>query len=115
MLEHGGNLNDAVAHYGIARSDWLDLSTGINPQPYPAPAVAATAWHRLPEPSRALEEAACAYYGASQMLPVAGTQAAIQALPQIRLRHSGVARVVVAAPAYAEHAHRWRTWSINAM
>ena len=111
MLEHGGNLNDAVAHYGIPRSDWLDLSTGINPWPYPVPALAADAWHRLPEPSSALLEAACAYYDCpqlSQLLPVAGTQAAIQALPQVRLRQHGVARVVVAAPSYAEHAYRWQ-------
>ena len=108
MLEHGGNLNDAVIRYGIARADWLDLSTGINPDFYPAPALRADAWHRLPEASDALAAAACAYYGAPQMLPVAGTQAAIQALPQLRLREHGVARVVVAAPAYAEHAHRWQ-------
>ena len=38
------------------------------------------------------------------MLAVAGTQAAIQALPRLR----AVARVVVAAPSYAEHAHQWR-------
>jgi cobalamin biosynthesis protein CobC len=38
------------------------------------------------------------------MLPVAGTQAAIQALPRLRA-HS---RVVVSAPSYAEHAHCWR-------
>jgi len=107
MLEHGGNLNDAVAHYGIARADWLDLSTGINPQPYPAPVLEAEAWHRLPESSAALCAAACTYYGAPQMLAVAGTQAAIQALPQLRLRQGGPARVVVAAPSYAEHAHRW--------
>jgi len=108
MLEHGGNLNDAVVRYGIARADWLDLSTGINPDFYPAPALRADAWHRLPEASDDLAAAACAYYGAPQMLPVAGTQAAIQALPQLRLREHGVARVVVAAPAYAEHAHRWQ-------
>lgn len=107
MLEHGGNLNDAVRRYGIARADWLDLSTGINPHPYPAPALHADAWHRLPESSKELTDAACAYYGASRMLPVAGTQAAIQALPQLRLRKHGVSRIVVAAPAYAEHAHRW--------
>jgi cobalamin biosynthetic protein CobC len=108
MLEHGGNLNDAVIRYGIARADWLDLSTGINPDFYPAPALRADAWHRLPESSNELVAAACAYYGAPGMLPVAGTQAAIQALPQLRLREHGVARVVVAAPAYAEHAHRWQ-------
>lgn len=108
MLEHGGNLNDAVIRYGIARAEWLDLSTGINPDFYPAPELRPDAWHRLPEASDALVAAACAYYGAPQMLPVAGTQAAIQVLPQLRLREHGVARVVVAAPAYAEHAHRWQ-------
>ncbi|WP_051516551.1 threonine-phosphate decarboxylase CobD [Herbaspirillum sp. RV1423] len=107
MLEHGGNLNDAVIRYGIARADWLDLSTGINPHPYPAPVLRADAWHRLPEPSAELVAAACDYYGASTMLPVSGTQAAIQALPQLRLGDAGVSRVAVAAPAYAEHAHRW--------
>ena len=103
MLEHGGNLRDAIARFGRPREDWLDLSTGINPQPYPAPVVAADAWHRLPEECSALSAAAEAYYGAPQLLAVAGTQAAIQALPRLRL----ASRVVVAAPAYAEHAHRW--------
>ena len=101
MLEHGGNLRQAALRYG--RSDWLDLSTGINPEWYPAPAIADNAWHRLPEPDPALVQAAQAYYGAPQMLPVAGTQAAIQALPRLRLP----SRVVVAAPSYAEHAHHW--------
>lgn len=109
MLEHGGNLNDAALRYGRPRADWLDLSTGINPLPYPAPTPAADAWHRLPEPSGELARAACAYYGAPRLLPVAGTQAAIQALPQLRLRRDGrPARVAVAAPIYAEHAHCWR-------
>ena len=107
MLEHGGNLNEAVAHYGIARDDWLDLSTGINPWPYPVAPLPAAIWQRLPEACDELLDAACDYYGAPQLLPVAGTQAAIQALPQLRLRQYGPARVVVAAPSYAEHAHRW--------
>jgi cobalamin biosynthetic protein CobC len=109
MLEHGGNLDDAARHYGRARSQWLDLSTGINPRPYPAPAPSAEAWHRLPETSHALQQAACDYYLAPHMLAVAGTQAAIQALPQVRLRQDGrPAQVVVAAPIYAEHAHCWQ-------
>ncbi len=101
MLEHGGNLREAARRFG--REDWLDLSTGINPHPYPVPALAADAWHRLPEVDPRLEEAACAYYGAPRMLAVAGTQAAIQALPRLR----PPSRVVVAAPSYAEHAHHW--------
>ncbi|HWW68646.1 MAG TPA: threonine-phosphate decarboxylase CobD, partial [Duganella sp.] len=44
-----------------------------------------------------------AYYGAPLMLPVAGTQAAIQALPRLRKP----SRVAVTAPSYAEHAHHW--------
>lgn len=101
MLEHGGNLRDAARRHG--RDDWIDLSTGINPHGYPAPAPSPGAWLRLPEPDPALLAAACAYYHAPQLLPVAGTQAAIQALPRLR----GPSRVAVSAPSYAEHAHHW--------
>lgn len=101
MLEHGGNLRDAALRFG--RDDWLDLSTGINPHYYPAPQLSGNVWHRLPEADPALAAAACAYYGAPQMLPVAGTQAAIQTLPRVR----APSRVTVAAPSYAEHAHHW--------
>lgn len=101
MLEHGGNLREAQRHYG--GSDWIDLSTGINPLGYPAPPLAPDAWHRLPETDPLLSAAACDYYGAPAMLPVAGTQAAIQALPRLR----APSRITVAAPSYAEHAHHW--------
>jgi cobalamin biosynthetic protein CobC len=101
MLEHGGNLRDARRRVG--RDDWIDLSTGINPHGYPAPLVAADAWHRLPEADPALLDAARAFYGAPCLLAVAGTQAAIQCLPRLR----APARVTVAAPSYAEHAHHW--------
>jgi len=101
MLEHGGNLRDAMRGFG--RSDWIDLSTGINPHGYPVPALAPDAWHRLPEPDPQLLEAACRYYRALELLPVAGTQAAIQALPRLR----PPSRVSVSAPSYAEHAHHW--------
>lgn len=104
MLEHGGNLNDAVTRYAIPRGDWLDLSTGVNPQSYPVPDLPAEVWHRLPEHSDALYESAREYYRTSQLLAVAGSQAAIQALPRLRTR----SQVVVAAPVYAEHAYRWR-------
>lgn len=105
MLEHGGNLRAAQARYG--GTDWIDLSTGINPHGYPAPAPSADAWHRLPERDPGLVRAACAYYGAPHLLPVAGTQAAIQALPRLRTALAGPARVTVAGPSYAEHAHHW--------
>jgi len=105
MLEHGGNLRAAERHYG--GTDWIDLSTGINPHGYPAPAPSSGAWRRLPEPDPELLRAACDYYGAPRLLPVAGTQAAIQALPRLRAELAGPARVTVSAPSYAEHAHHW--------
>lgn len=101
MLEHGGNLREAQQRFG--GDDWIDLSTGLNPIGYPAPAMAPDAWQRLPEPDPALVQAACDYYGAPHLLPVAGTQAAIQALPRLR----APSRIAVAAPGYAEHSHHW--------
>ena len=105
MPEHGGNLRAAQQRYG--GTDWIDLSTGINPHGYPELALAPDAWRRLPEPDPALVRAACDYYGAPPLLPVAGTQAAIQALPRLRAGLAGPARVSVSAPSYAEHAHHW--------
>lgn len=104
MLEHGGALRTVAARYRIPLSDWLDLSTGINPQGWPVPPIPAIAWQRLPEPDDGLETAATAYYGTPHLLPVAGSQAAIQALPLLR----EPARVGVLSPSYGEHAHAWQ-------
>ncbi|BAN47557.1 threonine-phosphate decarboxylase CobD [Metapseudomonas resinovorans] len=104
MLEHGGRLRAAARRHGIAEADWLDLSTGIAPYGWELPEVPADAWSRLPERDDGLELAARRYYGCDSLLPVAGSQAAIQALP--RLRKPG--RVGVISPCYAEHAHAWR-------
>jgi cobalamin biosynthetic protein CobC len=104
MLEHGGRLHRAAHRYGIALPDWLDLSTGISPFAWPVPAIPAQAWHRLPEDDDGLLESARDYYGVANLLPVAGSQAAIQVLPRLRPR----SRVGVVAPGYAEHAHAWR-------
>ncbi|GLK89839.1 threonine-phosphate decarboxylase CobD [Pseudomonas turukhanskensis] len=103
-LEHGGRLQEAAREYGIAVSKWLDLSTGIAPWPFAVPAIPVSAWARLPESGDGLHAAACAYYGVTQLLAVAGSQAAIQMLPRLRA-HS---RVGVLSPCYGEHAHAWR-------
>ncbi|MBT2341810.1 MULTISPECIES: threonine-phosphate decarboxylase CobD [Pseudomonas] len=104
MLEHGGRLRNAALQYAIAEADWLDLSSGLAPWPFDVPAIPLRAWARLPETDDGLEQAACDYYGASQVLPVAGSQMAIQLLP--RLRRAG--KVGVLSPCYAEHAEAWR-------
>jgi L-threonine-O-3-phosphate decarboxylase len=104
MLEHGGRLHRAAREYGIPLDQWLDLSTGISPFGWPVPAIPAAVWQCLPEDDDGLIDIARAYYQAPHVLPVAGSQAAIQALPLLR----APCRVGIIAPGYAEHAHAWQ-------
>ncbi len=104
MLEHGGRLLQAVRRYGLPREGWLDLSTGINPIGWQGAVPPISSWNRLPEEEDGLVEAAGSYYGARALLPVSGSQAAIQALPRLR----GRSRVGVPALGYNEHGHRWK-------
>tara|TARA_R110002050_G_scaffold1244_2_gene8545 strand:- start:71951 stop:72937 length:987 start_codon:yes stop_codon:yes gene_type:complete len=105
MLEHGGNLAAASQQYNIPLSDWLDLSTGINPNGWPVPEhLPNTIWSHLPIEYDGLLAAAQAYYQCDDLLAVAGSQAAIQVLPRVRK----TSRVGLLTPAYAEHAHAWQ-------
>ena len=51
MREHGGNLDLALQRFGGRAEDWIDLSTGINRQPYPVGEVASRHWSALPSRS----------------------------------------------------------------
>lgn len=103
MLEHGGRLRAAAIRYARPLEEWLDLSTGINPWGWPVPDLAAEHWLRLPEEGDGLEEAARNYYGVDALLAVAGSQAAIQMLPQLR----APSRVGVLTPSYSEYRQSW--------
>lgn len=110
--DHGGNLDVAMRAHGGARADWVDLSTGINPVPYPIPAIPARSWTALPgtdEMARLQQAAARAYGTEAQIVPLAGAQAAIQAYP--RLSAPGTARVL--SPTYNEHAASLRAAGWN--
>jgi cobalamin biosynthetic protein CobC len=104
-IVHGGGVAAAAARFGGRPEDWLDLSTGINPNPAALPEIDAAAWHRLPDRQRveAARAAAARYYGVAEglPLPVPGTQSAIQLLP--RLVPPG-ARAAVLSPTYGEYA-----------
>lgn len=104
MLEHGGRLREAAAQYDIPLAGWLDLSTGINPEPWPVPPIPANCWQRLPESGDGLEAAAATYYGNANLLPVAGSQAAIQVLPTLMQ----TAVVACISPIYSEHPQAWQ-------
>ncbi|MBB4066957.1 threonine-phosphate decarboxylase CobD [Gellertiella hungarica] len=101
---HGGGVTEAARAYGGTVADWLDLSTGINPNPVALPAIPMDAWHRLPDRhlADAARLAASAYYGAVNCLPLPapGTQSVIQHLPKLAPQGR---RVAVLSPTYGEY------------
>ncbi len=103
-VRHGGDIRAVARCYGIPEEEWLDLSTGINPVPWPVPAPPVASWARLPEEGDGLEAAAAAYYGTAALLPVPGSQAALQWLPHGFRRRR---RVGIVTPGYAEHRRAW--------
>ena len=106
---HGGDLDAARRQFPRAPTPWIDLSTGINPCPYPLPELDAETWCRLPQHAaeQTLRQAAARRYHAEdpEMVVCApGTQALIQILPRL----VAPTRVAVLSPTYAEHAIAWR-------
>ena len=108
-VHHGGDLSAATAAFGKPANGWVDLSTGINPRPWPVDTKVLDGLIYLPDSARIddLIRAAAAAYGAGDprhIVPAPGTQALIQWLP--RLRRPG--RVAIVTPTYGEHAPAWR-------
>ncbi|MCK5871410.1 MAG: threonine-phosphate decarboxylase [Methylococcales bacterium] len=102
--QHGGQLRHAAEQYQIPLKNWVDLSTGINPNGYPIPDIPADCWQRLPEDNDGLLAAAYQYYQADSLLAIAGSQAAIQTLPYCFPRSN----VGVLTPSYYEHKACWQ-------
>lgn len=114
--DHGGGLDAAIATFGGTRADWLDLSTGINPVPYPLPNLTAQAWTALPDrnATATLEQRARAFWNipaAAAVLAIPGASAAIAQLP--RLIAPG--RVSIPGPTYNEHGAAFRAagWTLS--
>src|SRR4051812_30959017 len=107
-MKHGGDLTQAMAEFGGMADEWLDLSTGINPWPWPVGKLPDHVWQRLPARAdeQALLVAARAAYRVAEscgMVAAPGTQALIQLLP--RLAADGA--VAIVGPTYNEHSAAW--------
>lgn len=84
---HGGHMAEARARFGGASTDWLDLSTGINPAAWPGADTIAVDWRGLPDPHalRKLEEQAAAFFGIDPALccAVPGSEVGLRLLARI--------------------------------
>ena len=106
---HGGNLAAARALFAHAPEPWIDLSTGINPVPYPPGSIESQVFRRLPELAdlAALEaDAARAYRveDAASVVAAPGTQAIMQRLPTFLATR----RIGILGHTYSGHATAWR-------
>lgn len=103
--DHGGDLDRAIARYGGRRADWIDLSTGINPQPYPVPPLEPGDWTALPDRGAAARLVAAARElwavpDGAGVLAAPGASVLIALVPRL----AGTGRARIDAPTYNEHA-----------
>ncbi len=111
--DHGGGVDAARAMYGGDRAAWLDVSTGINPAPYPVGDIPAIDWNALPDSTAQSELvlAAREFWNIppeAAVLATPGASAAIARIPAL----VSVAKVHIPGPTYNEHAaafeaHGW--------
>src|SRR5689334_17843592 len=103
-LAHGGDLTAARRMFSDAPEPFIDLSTGINPHPYPVPELSSTLFERLPDRAdvRRLAAVAAQCYGApsaGHVLAAPGTQIL---LPQVAMLVPP-GRAAILRTTYAEH------------
>lgn len=113
--DHGGGIDAAADRYGGDRGDWVDLSTGINPVPYPIPDLPASSWTALPDQAaaNALVVAARQFWDVPEgadILAAPGASALIAQIPRL----ADPARVCIPPPTYNEHAASFGAegWSV---
>lgn len=106
---HGGDIYSASAHYGIPAEQWLDLSTGLNPDAYPVTGLEPQAFQRLPYLRPDFIAAAARYYGNDQLMPGNGSQLIIQALPDCL----DMLPVLLPEFGYQEHRDHWQRHGNN--
>ena len=114
-FRHGGRLREAMAAFPDAPRPWLDLSTGINPEPWSGQRAPADALRRLPDPQELLELEAVAAraFGvadAGRVVATSGAEAALRLLPGL----IGGGEVALLAPIYGGHIESWTSATLIA-
>lgn len=115
--DHGGGLDAAIAEFGGQRDTWLDLSTGINPVPYPLGKLPAQAWTALPDQAATnrLLDAARRFWAVpdgAEIVLAPGASALIARMPAL----FGGGTAYVHNPTYNEHEAAFSmdaNWSVS--
>ena len=104
-LKHGGDLGAARVLFPNAPEPIVDLSTGVNPHPYPIADVTREDFAHLPEPAAhaRLTQLAAAFYGApsaDNVVAAPGSQILMALIADLKPQ----GRAGILGPTYAEHA-----------
>ena len=115
--DHGGGVDAAATAYGGARDAWIDLSTGINPVPYPLPAFERRQWSVLPDTraEAALVRAARQFWqipDGAAVLAAPGASGLIARIPAL----VPPGKVWIPGPTYNEHGRAFAAagWHVGA-
>ncbi len=108
-LIHGGAIDEMAQLFPDAPRPWVDLSTGVNPWPYPVSHLRPECFAKLPTKK---DQQVCATtmadaWGAdaNHIAVTPGTELIIRLLPSIL----NGARVCVPKPTYGDHLSSWRS------
>lgn len=105
-----------MARFGGVRTDWIDLSTGINPHAYLVSGLQQSDWMELPDHGafERLSDAAREFWkvpDGAEILPSPGASAVIARLPAL----AKAGRVQITMPTYNEHAAAFTAqgWTVH--
>lgn len=105
---HGGSLDFMKAAFPTAPKPWIDVSTGINPWPYPIGRISTDDIAHLPDQRayKACHQAMADYLqvDAQNLLLVPGTELIIRLLPYILKAET----VEIISPTYGDHLLAWQ-------
>jgi len=107
--DHGGGIDAAAAQYEGTRDTWIDLSTGINPVPYPLGEMSLNAWTALPDANAMdrLLAAARKFWNVpdqAEIVAAPGASALIARMPAL----TQTPGAYIPSPTYNEHAAAFR-------
>ncbi len=116
IRDHGGGVDAAIVNFGGTKGDWIDLSTGINPVPYPIPNFSQNCWTALPDNSASemLDTVARKFWNVpdnAALLAAPGASSLIARIPTLFTATT----VNIPGPTYNEHEAAFRSagWQIS--